>query len=50
MGGEYLTVVALSKDTAVGLSNTLNVGASNKVRVAENSITNNSILDSANIL
>ncbi len=37
MGGEYLIVVALSKDTAVGLSNTLNVGASNKVRVAENS-------------
>ena len=50
VGGEYLTVVALSKDTAVGLSNTLNVGASNKLRVAENSITNNSILDSANIL
>ena len=39
-GGEYLTVVALSKDTAVGLSNTLNVGASNKVNVAIDSSEN----------
>ena len=37
VGGEYLTIVALSKDTAVGLSNTLNVGANNKVNVAMDS-------------
>ena len=37
VGGEYLTVVALSKDTAVGLSNTLNVGAENTLRVAGDS-------------
>lgn len=40
VGGEYLTVVALSKDTAVGLSNTLNVGASNKITVAIDSSEN----------
>ena len=34
IGGEYLTNVALSKDTIVGLSNTLNVGASHSLRVA----------------
>ncbi len=40
VGGEYLTVVALNKDTAVGLSNTLNVGASNKISVAIDSSEN----------
>ena len=37
VGAEYLTNVALSKDTIVGLSHTLNVGASNKLRVAKDS-------------
>lgn len=37
VGAEYLTNVALSKDTIVGLSHTLNVGASNKLRVANDS-------------
>lgn len=34
----------------MGLSNTLNVGASNKLRVTENSITNDNILDTENEL
>ena len=33
VGAEYLTNVALSKDTIVGLSHTLNIGESNKLRV-----------------
>ena len=37
VGAEYLTNVALSKDTIVGLSHTLNVGASNTLRVAKDS-------------
>ena len=37
VGGEYLTNVALSKDTIVGLSHTLNIGESNKLRVAKDS-------------
>ena len=37
VGGEYLTNVALSKDTFVGLSHSLNVGASNTLRVAKDS-------------
>lgn len=37
VGAEYLTNVALSKDTIVGLSHTLNVGESNKLRVAKDS-------------
>ena len=37
IGGEYLTNVALSKDTIVGLSHSLNVGASNSLRVAKES-------------
>ena len=37
VGGEYLTNVTLSKDTLVGLSNTLNVGASNSLRVTGDS-------------
>ena len=37
IGGEYLTNVALSKDTIVGLSHSLNVGASNSLRVANDS-------------
>ena len=37
VGGEYLTNVALSKDTIVGLSHTLNVGVDNKLRVANDS-------------
>ncbi|MCI5787158.1 MAG: VgrG protein, partial [Helicobacter trogontum] len=37
VGAEYLTNVALSKDTIVGLSNTLNVGENNKLRVAKDS-------------
>ena len=37
VGAEYLTNVALSKDTIVGLSHTLNVGENNKLRVAKDS-------------
>ena len=37
VGAEYLTNVALSKDTIVGLSHTLNVGVDNKLRVAKDS-------------
>ena len=37
VGAEYLTNVALSKDTIVGLSHTLNIGASNTLRVANDS-------------
>ena len=40
IGGEYLTSVALSKDTIVGGSHTLNIGASNKLRVAKDSEEN----------
>lgn len=37
IGGEYNTNVALSKDTIVGGSHTLNIGASHKLRVAKDS-------------
>ena len=37
IGGEYNTNVALSKDTIIGGSNTLNIGISNKLRVAKDS-------------
>ena len=37
VGAEYLTNVALSKDTIVGLSHTLNVESSNTLRVANDS-------------
>lgn len=37
VGGEYLTNATISKDTLIGLSNTLNVGASNSLRVTGDS-------------
>ncbi|MDY5950266.1 MAG: hypothetical protein SPJ16_03620, partial [Helicobacter sp.] len=37
VGAEYLTNVALSKDTIVGLSHTLNIGENNKLRVGKDS-------------